>query len=113
MSKGKNQYARTTGDALIQPLLQTGPDAAVPCFDDATLLFLILSYSDNMLLLVDKNLNLQLFNDAAARRAREYFDTPLKTGASLLNYSEPARHAYLKKIYAEVFNGASRESETQ
>lgn len=67
---------------------------------------LILDNAEDTFLLVDKNLRILLANEATKAKARQYFNVTLTKGSSVLDLAPPDKHGFLRKLYAEVFEGA-------
>lgn len=116
MSKHLKNHHSDTGtflsDQSVAPTAQN--NSVAPVFADAeTLLSLILSNSEDIFLLVDKDLKIQLYNDVAARMSQLYFNRPIKKGDSILDFAEPCRAGVLTKIYTDVFNGASCKTDIE
>ena len=68
-------------------------------------LSLFLNNSEEILLLLDKNLNVALFNNQAATYTRKWSGVELYNGISVFELAQPARHEQLKQSCQTVLNG--------
>lgn len=76
-------------------------------------LTLLMLNTEDPLLLVDTNLNIVTFNEPFKNQYQIFFGTEVLKGTSILNYTHPERLENLKKIYKEVFDGRSHETEIE
>ena len=73
---------------------------------------LILNNLEDTFLLVNKELQIVLTNEATKIKAREYFGVTITHKTSVLDLAPPERHAYLKDLYAQVLLGACKTTES-
>lgn len=76
-----------------------------------SLLNLLLANTSDCLLIIDVDLNIQLYNTAFVTLVKEALPVPLKQGISLLSITKPQYLKKIKKVCTDVFAGESREFE--
>lgn len=81
----------------------TVPGSKSPYIPD--ILRVVLNNADPVYILVDTQLKIQYFNDAAARQAELYFDFFLNEGASVLDSIPPEKVDATKILFEKVFKG--------
>ena len=80
---------------------------------DSRLLSLLLTNTEESFLLLDRDLNIQLYNEKTAVEVKTLMGLTLQKGMSIFQLAQPGRKEILQKLYAEVLNGAQHESEVQ
>lgn len=82
-------------------------------FSDAeAMLALLLSGSEEMFFLVDRDLAIRFYNDTAKKEAQKLLGITLEAGLSILALLQNSeRAASVKNIYTNIFNGAIHEGE--
>lgn len=71
---------------------------------------LILDNTDELFIIVDKDLKIINFNKATAEKSKQLLGVPFEKGKSILDSAQPERIEMLKQLYADVLNGAVRRS---
>jgi hypothetical protein len=71
------------------------------------------SYSDESLLLLDKELRVVLFNDRFAELNSKYLKLNVVQGNSIFDYVRPERIDWMKQVYASVLKGETRKTEVE
>ncbi len=69
--------------------------------------------TDEPFLLVDTNMEVITFSKKFKNYYLKYFGIDFLKGTCVLDYAQPARIEIVKKIYADVFNGASVENQIE
>jgi PAS domain S-box-containing protein len=84
-------------------------------FSDAeAMLTLLLSGSEEMFFLVDRNLAIRYYNDTAKESIQKLLNLTLEPGLSMLRLAQSTeRVAYFRHIYLTVLNGATHEGEEE
>jgi len=111
MFKPLDHSEHTCSNNSVPSGTRTNTNSNTDFTNDAANLALLLSNSEDIFLLVDKQLNIQLFNDIAALKVSHFFKRPLQKGDHIFDFVEPARHAMLKNIYEGVLKGGVAETE--
>ncbi len=73
---------------------------------------LILNNLEDSFLLLNKELQVVLTNEATKAKAKEYFGVTITHKTSVLDLAPPERHGYLKDLYAQVLLGACKTTES-
>lgn len=71
---------------------------------------LILDNTDELFIIIDKDLKIINFNKATAEKSKQLLGVPFEKGKSILDSAQPERLEVLKQLYAEVLEGAVRRS---
>jgi PAS domain S-box-containing protein len=96
-----------------QPVDTLFADHIDPSFSSEETLRLILNNLEDTFLVVNKNLDIVITSEHTCRKIREYFGFTVKQGMSVLTLAPPERHPHLIDLYAEVFAGAEKKSESR
>jgi PAS domain S-box-containing protein len=89
------------------------PSAKLPSFSQEEALSLILNNLEDTFLLIDKDLRIITTNEHTRSRIFQTLGSMVHPGLSVLVMAPPERHNDLKALYADVFNGTIRKSETE
>lgn len=87
--------------------------ATSPFADKLKLLGLLYAGMHDYFLLVDPDLRIQLFNQAAYLQTKKLIGKELTVGTSVLELAPPERHPQLIELYKAVLKGERQESETE
>lgn len=71
---------------------------------------MILDNTDELFIIIDKDLNIINFNKATEEKSKQLLGVPFQKGKSILESAQPERIPLLKQLYAEVLQGAVRRS---
>lgn len=71
---------------------------------------MILDNTDELFIIIDKDLNILNFNKATEERSKQLLGVPFQRGRSILESAQPERIPLLKQLYTDVLNGAVRRS---
>lgn len=71
---------------------------------------LILDNTDELFIIIDKDLKIINFNKATAEKSKQLLGVPFEKGRSILDSAQPERIEMLKQLYQEVLSGAVRRS---
>lgn len=73
----------------------------------------LLTESEENIIIVNTDLEIELFNEPFERYYFEYFGKEVKTGDCILDYTLPERRVGLRGLYERVFTGGVHESEIE
>jgi PAS domain S-box-containing protein len=79
--------------------------------DPQRLLSLLYFNTKEYFLLVDRNLTIQMYNQVTYDQLKKYMGITIGIGSSIFELTDPARRPLLEKVYEDVLNGHSRETE--
>lgn len=71
---------------------------------------LILDNTDELFIIIDRDLKIINFNKATAEKSKQLLGVPFEKGKSILDSAQPERLEMLKQLYADVLGGAVRRS---
>jgi two-component system CheB/CheR fusion protein len=71
---------------------------------------MILDNTDELFIIIDKDLNILNFNKATEEKSKQLLGVPFQKGRSILESAQPERVPMLKQLYADVLQGAIRRS---
>lgn len=71
---------------------------------------MILDNTDELFIIIDKDLNILNFNKATEEKSKQLLGVPFQKGKSILESAQPERVPMLKQLYADVLQGAIRRS---
>lgn len=71
---------------------------------------MILDNTDELFIIIDRNLTVINFNKATEQKSKQLLGVPFERGRSILDSAQPERIPILKKLYADVLNGAVRQN---
>lgn len=71
---------------------------------------MILDNTDELFIIIDRNLKIINFNKATEERSKQLLGVPFQRGKSILESAQPDRIPLLKQIYTDVLNGAIRRN---
>jgi len=71
---------------------------------------MILDNTDELFIIIDKDLNIINFNKATEEKSKQLLGVPFQKGKSIFESAQPERIPLLKQLYAEVLQGAVRRS---
>lgn len=70
---------------------------------------LVLDSTREIFVVIDKSLNIVIFNKEAENAAVHFLGKPFVKGESILNYATPERQEKLKIMYAEILQGTQKK----
>lgn len=73
----------------------------------------LLSESEENVIIVNTDLEIELFNEPFEKYYYKYFKKEVKTGDCILDYTLPERRRALQSLYERVFSGEVHESEIE
>ena len=73
---------------------------------------LLVKNIDDSFIVLNKNLEIILLNDAASIKGNDYLNMPVRIGMSILDITKPERHEMLKILYKSVLEGSCFETES-
>lgn len=76
--------------------------------DSAARMKMILDNTEQAFILIDKNLKIIEMNKVAQRQSKVLFGRNFKIGDNILEYAEPERKSFLRKLYGDLFKGISK-----
>jgi len=71
---------------------------------------MILDNSDELFIIIDKDLKVVNFNKATEEKSKLLLGVPFERGKSILDSAQPEKIPLLKQLYADVLNGAVRRN---
>lgn len=71
---------------------------------------MILDNTDELFIIIDRNLNIINFNKATEEKSRQLLGVPFQKGKSILDSAQPERLELLRKLYTDVLNGVVRRN---
>lgn len=71
---------------------------------------MILDNTDELFIIIDRDLTIINFNKATDQKSKKLLGVPFEKGKSILDSAKPERVEGLKKLYADVLNGAVRRN---
>lgn len=80
--------------------------------DDKRIIGLLYANTKEYFLLIDTQLNIQMFNQVTYRHIKDLIGIEIKQGTSVLDLAPPDRREALVQLYAAVLSGAIKESES-
>jgi PAS domain S-box-containing protein len=89
--------------------LNTETDAAFS--DPQKLLSLLYFNTKEYFLLLDRDLNIQMYNQITYEQLKKYMGITIDVGTSVFLLTEPSRRPILEKVYQDVLSGHTRETE--
>lgn len=76
--------------------------------NSATRMKMILDNTEQAFILIDKSLKIIEMNKVAQRQSKIIFGRNFKLGDDILEYAEPARKTFLRKMYKDLFTGTPK-----
>ncbi len=70
----------------------------------------VLNNTDELFIVLDKNLNIINFNKATEEKSKKLLGVPFEKGKSIFDSADPQRIPYLREVYTDVLNGSVRQN---
>lgn len=90
---------------------QLKPETDAAFSDPQKMLSLLYFNTKEYFLLLDRDLNIQMYNQITYEQLKRYMGITIDVGCSVFELTEPARRPILQKVYEDVLAGHTRETE--